>query len=1187
MRRLLVATAVILSASSPTMGADSATEVTESPPPPLSPAESMKLMEVPEGFRVELVAAEPLIVNVISLAFDERGRIWVAETLEYPNELPKPGEERDRIKIIEDTDGDGRMDRATLFADHLNIPTSLMFADGGVVVAQAPVMLFMKDTDGDDRANVRKVIYDGWGRADTHAVCSNLRPGVDNWIYGTVGYSGAKLKLSDRTLQFGAGAYRFRASDPDSFEYLTSTGSNTWGLGLDAWGRAFISKANYDHCVYLSIPNRAFERVRGWHGSGNRVIEDHRKFHPITEAVRQVDWHGMYTSASGSTRYTAEAFPREYWNDRYVCEPTGHLVHRDLIEPEGSGFVARDGFNILASKDEWCAPIEAIVGPDGALYVVDWYSYVVRHNPTPIGYKTGPGNAYVSKHRDRKHCRIYRIVHENAPKPVRPALHKATDAELVRVLSHSNMWWRQTAQRLLIDRRAVDAQDALRKVLAGPGDGYAALHAVWTLEGLAVLRPDDIRGAMRHPRPEVRRAGATLAPRDDETFGALANLLEDGEPHVRLAALLALGERPTKGIGTKMHEMLLRPANACDRWIPLAAISVASHDVTGFLAAVLGSAPPADEKTRAALVKASEVISRHYATGEPDETLVAYLSHFATPAANRNILRAAALKGFAAGWPKDKRPTWTPALERVAAALLEHSGGEVAALAAPLLLSWDTERKLAASLGPVRQAVAKQLADTKQPEGDRIAAARTLIQLGAGIDEMYAILDQLTPQASPALQKGLIGVMAQSASPQVAEAILESWPWLMPVAREAALDVLTARTASTAALLDALDSNVVSKGDLTNNAINRLRAISDKDLRSRAIAFLEQAGRMPNPDREKLLETLLPLAQQKGDVEQGRAAFDEHCGACHRFEGNGNEIAPDLTGIGARGKTAILTDVIDPNRSVAGNYRQYAVATHEGYTYFGYVNSETATTIELINSNGVSQVIQRAEIEELQATQLSLMPEGFETIEPDALRGLLEYLTATGEYMPVRITQAANADSQKPLFVGGKADRLVFPHFGRYEVAGVPFHIADPDRNGSRNIIVLRGGPSGCLSDSYTTQTSIECNLQASKLHFLTGMAGWGYPIGKKGVPVMTVRVAYADGTTQETVLRNGEHFADYIRRHDVPGSKFVMKLRDQQLRYLAVDTRADAAITRIDLVDHDHITAPIVAAITAQRPGE
>ncbi|ARA94321.1 dehydrogenase [Rhodothermaceae bacterium RA] len=575
------------------------------PPPkmqrPLTPEQSQKLIQVHPEFRLELFAAEPDIVNPVTMAFDERGRLWVVETVDYPNEVRPAGEAGDdRIKILEDTDGDGRADRITVFADSLNIPTSLVFANDGVIVAQAPHFLFLQDTDGDDRADVRRVLMTGWGTFDTHAGPSNLQYGPDNRIWGAVGYAGFEGTIDGQPFRFGQGFYRFRPDGTD-FEFLTRTSNNTWGLGFSETFDVFGSTANNAPSWYMAIPDRAFQGVRGLSSPiGSTGIAQFYRMHPITPNVRQVDVFNGYTAAAGHFLYTARAFPRAYWNRAaLINEPTGHLLARAWLEADGAGFRAEDGGSLLASADEWVSPVHAQVGPDGAVWVLDWYNFIVQHNPTPEGFETGEGNAYVTDLRDRSHGRIYRIVYREAP-PYQPRSLSKDDPEgLLDALDADNMFWRLTAQRLLVERGETDVAEALiervgaRRMDALGLDG-GALHALWTLHGLGLLdgsHPDALQAAiqaLRHPAAGVRKAAAQALPRTAEARDALldAGLLRDPDLHTRLAALLVLAEMPAS---TEAGEQLYAASTDADvygdRWLAQALYIAAAAHPDGFLAA--------------------------------------------------------------------------------------------------------------------------------------------------------------------------------------------------------------------------------------------------------------------------------------------------------------------------------------------------------------------------------------------------------------------------------------------------------------------------------------------------------------------------------------------------------------------------------------------------------------------------
>jgi putative membrane-bound dehydrogenase-like protein len=569
---------------------------------PLSVQESMKYIQVPAEFSVELFASEPDIVKPISFNFDERGRLWMIETVDYPNKIlnGQPGD--DRIKILEDTNGDGRADKITTFADRLNIPTSLTFANGGVIVSQAPHILFLKDTNGDDKADVREVLSTGWGIGDTHAGPSNLQYGPDNYVWGSVGYSGFKGTMNGKPMQFSQGLFRFRP-DGSGFEFVTASTNNTWGLGFTETFDVFGSTANNEPSFYAAIPNRYFDGVDGLPasrggGPGYLSIAAFYPVHPLTPYIRQVDVHGGYTAAAGHNIYTARAFPKEYWNRiAFIAEPTAHLVGQGVLEKQGAGFVTRDGWNLFAGSEEWVAPIHAQVGPDGAVWVSDWYNFITQHNPTPPGFSNGPGNAFETSLRDRQRGRIYRVAYKNAPPLKRRSLSRNDPAGLIEALSADNMFWRLHAQRLIVERGQKDIVPQLltlarSKTVDAVGISAGAFHALWVLKGLGQLDAPGSEAyrtavdALKHPAAGVRKAAVLVLPKDAATAGAVlaARLLADPDLHTRLAATLAVAELPTSAeIGAELYKESQNPENFRDRWLSRAFYIAASRHKAAFL----------------------------------------------------------------------------------------------------------------------------------------------------------------------------------------------------------------------------------------------------------------------------------------------------------------------------------------------------------------------------------------------------------------------------------------------------------------------------------------------------------------------------------------------------------------------------------------------------------------------------
>ncbi len=573
---------------------------------PLTPEHSLSFTQVPVGFEVQLFAAEPDIVNPVAMAWDERGRLWVIETLDYPNNKRPLGEGNDSVKILEDTDDDGRADKVTTFAKGLSIATGFTFMNDGIVVSAPPEMLFLKDHDGDDVADEQTVLFDGFLTFDTHAGVSNLRYGFDNWIWMSIGYAGFEGVVGDEEHRFKQGLFRLKP-DLTSLDYLSHFSNNTWGLGFSENGDVFGSTANNEHSVYLAIPDRYFATVNGFDKSGHSPIAPYKRMHPITDKVRQADVFGGYTSATGHAVYTARQFPRSYWNRAaFINEPTGHLVHRAFLKQQGTQFVAEDGWNMVASADEWAAPVMAEVGPDGALWVLDWYNLIVQHNPVPEGFVAGEGDAYETPLRDKNHGRIYRIVYKDAPAYESISLNKDDPAGLVRALGHDNLFWRQTAQRLLVERGELDVIDELLilatdRSVDEAGINGSVTHALWTLHGLGQLdgsnpRATQLAGkALNHPASGVRRTALQVLPPTPALWQRISTfeLLQDEDPLVILQTLLKLSELPSSAvIGQSLYKLQDQEGIAGDAWLPTALAIAAARHHEGYIEDLMADPTP-------------------------------------------------------------------------------------------------------------------------------------------------------------------------------------------------------------------------------------------------------------------------------------------------------------------------------------------------------------------------------------------------------------------------------------------------------------------------------------------------------------------------------------------------------------------------------------------------------------------
>jgi putative membrane-bound dehydrogenase-like protein len=551
---------------------------------PLSPQDSMKLAQVPVGHQLALFASEPNIVNPIYIAWDHRGRAFVIETVDYPNNLQADNLGHDRITICEDTDGDQRADKFTRFAEKLSIPTALVFANGGVICTNGSEMLFLKDSDGDDKADVRQVLFDGFGMGDTHAGVSNLRYGFDHWIYGTVGYSGFNGTVGGEQIGFSSGAFRFK-SDGSKLEYLQSTTNNTWGLGFTSDFDILGSTANGNPSWYLTFP-RAQYAAAGLPQPRTPAADSNPKFFPSSTDIRQVDVFDGYTAAAGHGFYTAARFPADYRDKMaFVTEPTGKLVGNFAVTRKGAGFEARQlPNNLYNSGDGWSAPVQAETGPDGAVWISDWYNIIIQHNPTPskgsAGFdaRNGRGNAYETPLRDIHHGRIYRIYPKGSKDDVNPGLDPAKPATLLGALGHPNLLWRLHAQRLLIETKAAGAVPALKElVTAGAAKGDpAALHAFYALQGLEALDSATVKAALASTSRGLRRAAIAAAPQDGTLASAVTKdgIIQAADERELAEVFAALGRLPaSEAVGRSLFatlvankDVILRDATINDGW---------------------------------------------------------------------------------------------------------------------------------------------------------------------------------------------------------------------------------------------------------------------------------------------------------------------------------------------------------------------------------------------------------------------------------------------------------------------------------------------------------------------------------------------------------------------------------------------------------------------------------------------
>lgn len=513
---------------------------------PFSPKGSMERTQVPADCELKLFASEPDIAKPIAFAWDERGRCWVVETRDYPHGITENHEGQDSVKICEDTDGDGKADKFTVFADKLNLPTGIVFARKGIIVAAPPQFIYLEDTNGDDKADKREVIIDCWGIKDTHAQASSLHYGFDNWIYGCVGYSGIEGYVGGKKQQFSMGTYRFKP-DGSALEFLHQFTNNAWGHSTNDAGDQFGGTANGAPIFFGGIPATVYPE--GSRGMTAKKINAVDTCHSITPNFRQVDVFGGYTAAAGSNFIYSDALPKRFQGMAMVCEPTMKVVSLMDVQPDGAGYKALDAFNIYASSDEWNSPVHAEVGPDGAVWVADFENFIIQHNPTPSkergGYvaTTGVGGAHENELRDHSRGRIYRIIAKGAP--------KATET-----------LYGQLLRQMQLTSDGSDLSD------------LTDIHALWVKQARGTLDAKTHQAALiskdaKLRRNAIRALGADKAAQD-LFFGS--GVISDPDLHTRLAAFVKLADfATTPEIQTLVKRLASDPVVKNDEWLAEAA----------------------------------------------------------------------------------------------------------------------------------------------------------------------------------------------------------------------------------------------------------------------------------------------------------------------------------------------------------------------------------------------------------------------------------------------------------------------------------------------------------------------------------------------------------------------------------------------------------------------------------------
>jgi putative membrane-bound dehydrogenase-like protein len=1198
--------------------------LTYPPGGPSRPPDERAQLEVHPDFNMTLVASEPLITKPICVNWDAAGRMWVAESPEYPNGRrgmrpdyrgkewmdhggidPDPGKQDrpalDRISILTSSKHDGVMDTKQVFYDGLDLVTGFVFYQDGVIVTQAPDILFIHDPGPDGKARKVEKLYTGLGIRDTHAVINNPRWGWDGWIYATHGYSSSQhVTTGDGKKDFGtigSGVVRFKA-DGSAIEQYSSKGGNTWGLEITADNQVMWTQPTSGQLfMHTVLPESTLARGKIGNTNSYNVVIVSDKVYPAAAwdqlPYMQIDMVGSFTAAAGCTVYDGGSWPSS-WNDSYFCtEPTVNLVHQRFLDPSGSSFTwhkepGREETEFVRGKDMWFRPIEVRVGPDGAVYVLDFYNQAVIHNDTR-GADQNEVNAAVRPDRDHYFGRIWRIDNKDAKKLVVPNLSNAGPADLVKAIEHPNRAVRMTASILLGDKLRESASYQTMSDLAKitkQGTPDAKIAALWTMVRGLILQEDTIPTMLADSEASVRRNAALVLENRATVYSegpragawkwpdGLQKLLTDSDAQVRIAALRAFAAGKPDDAATKA---IVAAWSKCeDDFQRSAVVAAASRNP---VAAISLAVDQPDAQSFIPLVNAlAQNLSVEDAT-----SLVAALADkpASTDALKRTVLEAL-------GKSLKVAPKMTPALSASLVKLLE-SGAKEAAL--PLATKWDESGELKPRLIKLTAELLATLADSQAGDEARLSAVRGLV--GAhktGGDIFPLVVLQFAKGGSADFQRAIVAALAGSDDPAVGTALAAAYTKLPPEVQTAAFDVILKRADWTNAFLDAIKDKEIDPMTLGPANMFRLRAHPDKMVAKRAVALLDELNPLAKAKKEAVAK-LLPLVEQKGDPEHGKQLFTTTCTICHSFHGVGAEIGPNLTGMGAHGVSELLVDIVDPNAEVDPSFTQWNIETKDGQAYAGVIASENPTTITLKSLAGVQQ-IKTADIKTRVNTQRSLMPEGFDGLGADALRDIIAYLQSVdgARFRMLDLHSAFTASTSEGLYQtsSAKDQTFQFTKTGTVSVEGVPFSVMSPEAvAGGANIVVLQGGPQDSYAKTLPKKVEIKVGgFKANRIHILGGVTGWGYngtPTGNTS-DVLKINVRSAQDRTETIVCKNGTEFADYIRQIDVPGSKYADGVvKNHQMRWFTKELSAPMEIDKITLESLDSGTAPTIVAITAE----
>lgn len=968
--------------------------------PPREPAEALRSFEVQQGFRIELVASEPVLSDPVDACFDAAGRIYVAEMHGYPyseevrKQQPEPIGKKDAgvVRLLTDKDGDGVYESSSPFATGISWPTSVCCYDDGVFVLAPSKLYYFKDTDGDGVADVRKVIAEGFSRANVQGLANNLKWGPDYRIYGSGGTNGGDLKTGDGK-EIGSLRGRDFCFDPRTGEFELIMGGRQFGHSFDNWGRRFVC-TNSNHIQLIQFPLDALERsttnasvsaIRSIAKEGPaapvfrrspaepwRIVRtrrraadpNYRKRLPPTELVAT----GFFTSATGVTIYRGDAYPTAFHGNAFIGDVGGNLIHRKTVGPQGASLVATradQDVEFVTSDDTWFRPVNFVNGPDGCLYVLDMYRETIEH-PVSIPEDI---KAHLHLESGDGRGRIYRLAPPEWKWSEPQRLDTLGSDELVPLLTSTNAWHRETAGRLLVERHATETVPALRELALTTPLPVGRRHLLDTLMALGAIEPNDITSTLAASDPElvahaIKLAEPWLATADATIVKAVGALTSHADLRVRFQLALSLGVLPE--------------AERTPLWTALASSEPFDSD----LASALLLSLPSD---RIALLDA--LLTDGLPGGSQARrlalTLVTEAGSSTAPAEHPRLARF--LQSiFASSLTASEKMSLVIALGQG----LQQRSGDLSTLAA-IKVNGATAT---AALDELVATATQSVANPAVPQSTRLTGIRLLTMMPfASVQQPLSTI--LTPQTEQELQVALVESLGRQAGDDPATFLIEKWPSLGPAVQRAAADACLARQSRTELLLQALKSGTVPLTALQPDQWTALEQHPVPAIRKMA-AQIHSSG--TSADRAAVIAEYRE-ALEEGSPELGRAVYQKHCALCHRVAKMGHGVGPDLVSVRNKSVDDLLVAILDPSREAQPNFTSYTIATDDGRVFTGIIAAETSNSVTLRRAEGKQDTIPREQIEILRSNGVSLMPSGVEkTVSVEDMGHLIAFIRNLG-----------------------------------------------------------------------------------------------------------------------------------------------------------------------------------------------